>query len=82
MAIAVEDETATDHEKDELQLVLLGKRTPRAMSVVRYKDAARMLDLSVLTVKRLVKAGRLKAAAGSGSRSCGVTRTSLDEYVG
>lgn len=77
MAIACLDAGVTDKEKEALQLLLLGKKDGCGEVAVKYKDAARMLNLSVIGVKQLVKAGRLKKVIGSGSRAIGVTSESL-----
>ena len=78
VALACLDKGATDAEKDELQGLLLGRRRTRA--VVKYRDAAKRLGLSLPTVKRLVKDGRLKGIPGTGKRACGISEESLERY--
>jgi len=79
IALACIDEGVTDTEKDALQGVLLGRRTASS-AVVRYKDAAKRLGLSVPTIKRLVKSGRLQGVKGIGTRYCGISEESIERY--
>lgn len=78
IALACIDEGVTDAEKDALESVLTGRRRPCA--VVRYSDAAKRLGLSVPTIKRLVKSGRLQGIKGIGTRYCGITEESIERY--
>ena len=78
VALACIDRGVTDTEKDALQRVLLGVSDD--CKVVRYKDAARMIGLSLPTVKRLVKCGRLTGAIGTGSRALGITLRSIERF--
>lgn len=79
LALACIDKGVTDAEKNALQLLLLGKHKTPCAVVVKYKDAASRLGLSIPTIKRLVAEGRLtKVHATSTKRACGVTEESLN----
>ena len=78
IAIACIDDGVTDAEKDALEGVLSGRR--RLCAVVRYRDAAKRLGLSVPTIKRLVKSGRLQGIKGIGNRYCGISEESIERY--
>lgn len=77
IALACLDRGVTDREKDDLQMVLIGK-SPRDCAVVKYKDAAKRLGLSLPQIKMLAKDGKLKKVYGQGTRKAmGVTEESL-----
>lgn len=78
IALACLDEGVTDAEKDALQSVLAGRR--RECAVVRYGEAAKRLGLSVPTIKRLVKDGKLRGVKGIGSRYYGIAEESIERY--
>ena len=78
IAIACIDDGVTDAEKDALEGVLSGRR--RLCAVVRYRDAAKRLGLSVPTIKRLVKSGQLRGVKGIGSRCYGISEESIERY--
>ena len=78
IALACIDEGVTDAEKDALQGVLLGRR--RTSPVVKSRDAATRLGLSLPTIKRLVKNGKLRGVKGVGSRYYGIAEESIERY--
>ena len=79
IALAVIDKGVTEAERKTLMSVLTGKRP--ISEVVSYKDAARMIGMSVCTVKKLAAQGILKRIVNGGKRACGVTEESLLEYA-
>lgn len=82
IALACIDKGVTDAEKDALSRVLSGIRDePSPAGCVRYAEAARMLNLSVPTIKRLVKRGALKPIIGTGANALGVTMESVRRYA-
>lgn len=80
-AVVGVDKGVTDAERDALMRVLLGFREPTVGRCVRYAEAAKLLGVSVPTIKRLVKAGRLKAVRGAGECAMGVTFESVRGYA-
>ena len=77
IALACIDKGVTDKEKDDLQMLLIGRR-PGDCAVVRYRDAAKRLNLSLPEIKRLAKTGTLKRVYGQGTtRAIGVTEESI-----
>lgn len=82
IALACIDKGVTDAEKDALERVLSGEgREQDSVRCVKYATAAEMLGLSVPTIKRLVKSGRLKAVSGTGSIALGVTLESVKRFA-
>jgi excisionase family DNA binding protein len=75
LAIARLDQGVSRDERDALIRVVSGVRQLDPM--LRYRDAAARLNVSLATVRRLVKSGKLKTVAGSGSRNIGVTAESV-----
>lgn len=77
LAIACTDRGVTDREKEALQILLLGK-TQGDFAVVKYRDAAKRLGLSLPQIKMLAKSGALKKVYGQGThKAMGVTEESL-----
>lgn len=77
LALASIDENVTSSEKDALQMLLLGKKES-CCKIVRYKDAADRLGLSVSAVKKLTRDGKLKKVYGLGDKkACGISEESI-----
>ena len=82
IALACIDKGVTDAEKDALGRVLSGVGKEQDVAeCVKYATAAKMLGLSVPTIKRLVKSGKLKAGKGTGSSALGVTLESVRRFA-
>lgn len=79
IALACIDKGVTENEKQALVSLLSGRASPSA--VVKYKDAAKRLGLTVPTVKKLAVKGILKRVVNGGTRACGVTEDSLINYA-
>ena len=75
-ALVAIDSSVTPAERERLVEVLSG-RAGRMIGVVKYKDAAKRLNLSVPSIKKMVANGKLKTVSTGGPRSCGVTEESL-----
>lgn len=81
MSLAAVDKTATSDDRDRLQDALTGVSRSKGI-LVRYSEAARRLGVSVPTVKRLAKQGRLKKVYGLGNKNAiGVTEDSLARFA-
>lgn len=79
LILACADPGATKAEKDAIQFYLSGAEN---VGIVTYKRAAEMLNLSVMTVRRLVKDGKLKTIGFEGGKNVlGITEKSIRELV-
>lgn len=81
MAAAISDKGVTEREKESLLDFITGtKKSSEVNKIVKYRDAADRLGVSIPTIKRLVKEGRLTPILGSGNRAIGVTLSSMNTY--
>lgn len=79
LILACADPGATKAEKDAIQFYLSGAEN---VGIVPYKRAAQMLNLSVMTVRKLVKKGQLKTIGfGDGKNILGITEKSIRELT-
>lgn len=79
LALACIDKGVTEREKSALTAILSGDFATSA--IVKYKDAARRLGLTVPTIKKLAIKGILMRVVNGGCRACGVTEDSLIAYA-
>ncbi len=84
LTLANADDRIMDKERKALQELLDGEgkyiRTRTPSRVVRYREVADRLGISLPTVKALVNAGRLQGVQGVGKSYIGVTESSLLRY--
>lgn len=80
-SIAEMDNGIDKAERDSLAAVINGGISHREDAMVRYRDAARRLNVSLETVKRLARLGRLQKVIGGGKRAIGVTESSLHSFI-
>lgn len=79
LALACVDKGVTEREKKALTYLLTGR--DNVSQVVKYKDAAERLGLTVSTIKKLANNGILKRVINGGCRACGITEDSLIAYA-
>lgn len=78
-ALVAIDTGVTSAEREMLVHILSGK-VMKQVGIVKYADAAKRLNLSVPSIKKMVANGKLKAVSTGGPRSCGVTEESLINF--
>lgn len=82
LALAAVDAAVTERERRLLERLLTGDGAESISGkCLSFREAAGRIGRSTLTVKRLVKAGRLAAVTGTGRRAIGVTAESLDALL-
>lgn len=81
MSIAEMDKGIDKAERDSLVAIISGEGSRPADAMVRYRDAARRLNVSLETVKRLARLGKLRKVIGGGKRAIGVAESSINNFV-
>lgn len=80
VALAAVDGGVTETERQNLRTLLAGRRS---FGRVTYKEAARRLNFSVPTVKKMAREGTLERVytTGNSTRACGVSEESVINYA-
>ena len=81
LSIAEMDKGIDKAERDSLMAVISGGAVRPEDAMVRYRDAARRLNVSLETVKRLARLGKLRKVIGGGKRAIGVSESSINNFV-
>lgn len=81
LSIAEMDNGLDKAERDSLMAVISGGATRPEDTMVRYRDAARRLNVSLETIKRLARLGKLRKVIGGGKRAIGVSESSINNFV-
>lgn len=82
LALASVDGAVTERERRLLETLLSGHGAESIPDrCLSFREAAGRIGRSPLTVKRLAKAGRLRAVRGTGQRAIGVTADSLEAFL-
>lgn len=79
IALACIDTGVTESEKNKLQFLLHNGST--SAKIVRFKEAAKMLNLTQPTVRRMAASGILQGVKTGGVRSNGVTEQSIHDFI-